>query len=297
MYQYKFSDEDTKLIEQEEKNKSLLDSFDEVDKKYNSAFSGNQNQSLGLEKMTFTRPNEIEVENQAKNSLADYKNTELNGIEELYSTKQKNIDNEISTNKETAKEQKSELEKKYASLKQNASNDALKRGLARSSIIVNTLEAFDNSMLDNFVKINEELTKNINSLNSQKSLLEEQKQNALNSFDIAYAIKLSEKIDSINSSLDKKEQEIQKYNNEIAEKEAEYKRKKQQEAIDYAEFISEYGIGSIEIMKSGEKYEIAKQYFADMDKDQALKELTTNPIYKSQLGTYYNKLVTSLRQG
>ena len=48
MYQYKFSDEDTKLIEQEEKNKSLLDSFDEVDKKYNSAFSGNQNQSLGL---------------------------------------------------------------------------------------------------------------------------------------------------------------------------------------------------------------------------------------------------------
>ena len=152
-------------------------------------------------------------------------------------------------------------------------------------------------MLDNFVKINEELTKNINSLNSQKSLLEEQKQNALNSFDIAYAIKLSEKIDSINSSLDKKEQEIQKYNNEIAEKEAEYKRKKQQEAIDYAEFISEYGIGSIEIMKSGEKYEIAKQYFADMDKDQALKELTTNPIYKSQLGTYYNKLLTSLRQG
>lgn len=300
MYQYIFSDEDSKLIEQqtqkEDKKKALKDNFKEIDNKYLNTLTGNQDPSLNLEKMTFTKPSDEQIKQQATNSLADYRESGLKNIEQEYMTKAQNIDDSISQKKQNADIQKSELEQKYASLKADASNDALKRGLARSSIVVNTLEAFDNKMLDNFMTINQDLAKSIDTLSNQKNLLEQQKQNALNSFDISYAVQLNEKIDKINEKLKQQEETVLKYNNEIAEKEAEYKRKKQQEALDYAEYVGKYGLGTIEMMKSNEKYKLAREYFLTLPKNEAIKELESDSAYINQLGTYYYKLINELKQ-
>ena len=246
--------------------------------------------------MTFTKPSDKQIKQQATNSLADYRESGLKNIEQEYMTKAQNIDDSISQKKQNANIQKSELEQKYASLKADASNDALKRGLARSSIVVNTLEAFDNKMLDNFMTINQDLAKSIDTLSNQKNLLEQQKQNALNSFDISYAVQLNEKIDKINEKLKQQEETVLKYNNEIAEKEAEYKRKKQQEALDYAEYVGKYGLGTIEMMKSNEKYKLAREYFLTLPKNEAIKELESDSAYINQLGTYYYKLINELKQ-
>lgn len=300
MYQYIFSDEDTKLIEKqtekENKKKALKDSFEQIDNKYHTTLSANTQPSLNLEKMTFTRPSDEEIKNQATQGLADYKQNGIKDIEQQYLQKSQNIDDTISLKKQNADMQKSELEQKYSALKADASNDALKRGLARSSIIVNTLEAFDNKMLDNFMAINQELTKNLDNLSTQKSLLEQQKQNALNSFDISYAVQLNEKIEKINEKLKEQEQSVIKYNNEIAEKEAEYKRKKQQEALDYAEYVGKYGLGTIEMMKSNEKYKLAREYFLSIPSGEAIKELQGDSSYINQLGTYYYKLLEELKK-
>lgn len=300
MYQYIFSDEDSKIIEQqtqkEDKKKALKDNFEAIDNKYLNTLTGNQEPSLNLEKMTFEKPSDEQIKQQATNSLADYRESGLKNIEQEYMTKSQNIDDSISLKKQNADMQKSELEKKYASLKADASNDALKRGLARSSIVVNTLEAFDNKMLDNFMTINQDLANSIDTLSNQKSLLEQQKQNALNSFDISYAVQLNEKIDKINEKLKQQEETVLKYNNEIAEKEAEYKRKKQQEALDYAEYVGKYGLGTIEMMKSNEKYKLAREYFLTLPKAEAIKELESDSTYINQLGTYYYKLINELKQ-
>lgn len=300
MYQYIFSDEDTKLIEKqtekENKKKTLKDSFEAIDNKYHTTLSGNTQPSLDLEKMTFTKPTDEEIKNQATQGLADYKQNGIKDIEQQYLLKAQNIDDTISLKKQNADMQKSELEQKYAALKADASNDALKRGLARSSIVVNTLEAFDNKMLDNFMTINQELAKSIDNLSTQKSLLEQQKQNALNSFDISYAVQLNEKIEKINEKLKEQEQSVIKYNNEIAEKEAEYKRKKQQEALDYAEYVGKYGLGTIEMMKSNEKYKLAREYFLSLPSGEAIKELEGDSSYINQLGTYYYKLLNELKK-
>ena len=300
MYQYIFSEDDSKLIqeqtEKESKKKQLKDEFESIDNKYHNTLTGNTEPSLNLEKMTFTKPSDEQIKQQATDSLAEYRENGLKDIQQQYSTKMQGIDESIDSKKQNANQQKTELEQKYASLKADASNDALKRGLARSSIIVNTLEAFDNKMLDNFMTINQELTKSIDSLSNQKSLLEQQKQNALNSFDISYAVQLNEKIEKINEKLQQQEESVIKYNNEIAEKEAEYKRKKQQEALDYAEYVGKYGLGTIEMMKSNEKYKLAREYFLTLPKSEAIKELEEDSSYINQLGTYYYKLLNELKQ-
>ena len=300
MYQYIFSEDDSKLIqeqtEKESKKKQLKDEFESIDNKYHNTLTGNTEPSLNLEKMTFTKPSDEQIKQQATDSLAEYRENSLKDIQQQYSTKMQGIDESIDSKKQNANQQKTELEQKYASLKADASNDALKRGLARSSIIVNTLEAFDNKMLDNFMTINQELTKSIDSLSNQKSLLEQQKQNALNSFDISYAVQLNEKIEKINEKLQQQEESVIKYNNEIAEKEAEYKRKKQQEALDYAEYVGKYGLGTIEMMKSNEKYKLAREYFLTLPKSEAIKELEEDSSYINQLGTYYYKLLNELKQ-
>lgn len=288
MYQYTFSKEDTDaLTDKTKKYSELLDSFKDVDKKYSSQDNG----SLELKEMTFTKPTDEEIKKQAENNLYDYKETGIQGINDEYTEKQNSLENQISSTLKSGDEKKTEAKELYSSLKQDASNDATKRGLARSSIVINVLDAFDQNMIKEYNKINEEISSTVDSLNNQKALLNEQKQNALNSFDITYAVKLSEKIDEINKELLEQEQKVIEYNNEIAEKEAEYEQKRKENALDYADYVSEYGVKELEEIKQNEKYMLAKDYFMSMPKEEALKELESNRVFNAELGSVaFNKL-------
>ena len=303
MYQYVFTDDEIKKTEEKlkggdkiEMSQTIKDKFKQVDDEYVKYKGDNLYENFSLNKLNFEKPSQEEVTKRAKNSLQNYKNESIEGINQEYETKSANLDEQILSSKQNASEQKNELEKKYSSLKQQASDDAVKRGLARSSIVVNTLEAFDQSMLDNFMSINQQLTKNIDNLNNQKSLLEEQKINALNAFDISYAVELENKITEINENLRKQEQEVLKYNNEIAEKEAEYKQKQLENDRDYVKLMADNGMSGLTYMKNSDKYEIAKEYFLNMDKQQAYSELTGDPEYKEELGYFYNRLLNQILQ-
>ncbi len=294
MYQYTFSNKDTEELTEKTKNYSnMLQGFEDVDKKFSSQDEG----SLNLEKKTFEKLSDEEIAKKAENSLSDYKNSELENINSSYDDKKQSIDEEINTTKTDGEAQKNETKKLYSSLKQEASNDAVKRGLSRSSIVINILDAFDQNMIKEYNKINDEITSKIDSLNNQKNLLNEQRENALNAFDITYAVKLSNKIDEINQSLLEEEQKVLEYNNQIAQKEAEYEAERKQNALDYAEYVEKYGYEGIEKMKQEEKYQIAKDYLMSMSKEEALNELNSNRLFNSELGSInFNKLKVLLSE-
>ena len=294
MYQYTFSNKDTEELTEKTKNYSdLLQGFEDVDKKFSSQDEG----PLNLEKMEFEKLSDEEIAKKAENSLSEYKNSELENINSSYETKNKDIDEQISTTKTDGEEQKNETTQLYSSLKQQASNDAVKRGLSRSSIVINILDAFDQNMIKEYNKINDEITSKIDSLNNQKNLLNEQRENALNAFDITYAVKLSEKIDEINQNLLEEEQKVLEYNNEIAQKEAEYEAERKKNALEYAEYVEKYGYTGIEKMKQEEKYQLAKDYLMSMSKEEALNELNSNKLFNSELGSInFNKLKVLLSE-
>ena len=287
MYTYKFTDEQSEKIN---KQANLFDEFKNIDKKYSF-----DNSDLTLDRMEYTAPTKEEVEESAKSSLQSYLDQGKNDILEEYSTKVDSINNLQSTNKQNLDTQKESLKNKYSELKQDASMDATSRGLARSSIVVNILDAFDQGMLEEYSKLDQEYNQKFQELEEEKSLLESQKQNALNSFDISYATKLNEKIEEINKEIEEKEKEVLEYNNKIAETEAEYKLNQQKQNQELVDFIGKYGSTALNRVKEGEKYNLALSYFYTLDKDEALAELTNNEQYKIELGNYYATLLQALK--
>ena len=298
MYQYTFDDTTTEKLNQQTKNsKTILEQFADVDNKYNSFTTTNQN--LDLEKMDYAKPTKEQVEKDAKLSLENYKNTTLNSINDNFNTKSNSIDNAVKNAKEESEKDKNQIVASYNALKQDAKDDAIKRGLARSSIIVNTLASYDQQMLKGLQSEANELNNTITKYQNERAILEEQKNSALSAFDIEYAVKLQDKINEINTDIQKKEQEIIEYNNKIAEKLASWQ-KEQDDAIfdktmDIADLVAKHGIGAFDVLKQNEKYEIAKAHFAQMEKSDAIGELKYNSAYKSQLGSaLYNKLLNEL---
>ena len=287
MYTYKISNDDTeKITDKTKKYSELLDDFKQVDQKYKPTTN-----DLILERKEFIKPSDEQIARQATESLQEYKDKSLENIESSYKENSQKLDTQLDEAQKASETKKQEAGEMYSKLKQDASNDALKRGLARSSIVINVLDAFDQNYIKEMNKINDEIQSKITSLQGQKSLLDEQRQSALNAFDINYALKLSSKIDNINKELLEQEQKVIEYNNQIAQKEADYQAKQKQSYTDYASFVQKYGTEALENIKREEKYELAKSYLMNMPKQEALKELDQNRTFNAELGAnYYNKL-------
>lgn len=298
MYQYTF-DEDTttKIKNSQAKTKTVFDQFSEVDNKYNTL--ADSNQTLDLEKIDYIKPTENEVKLKAENNLYDYKNANINSINDEYAKKTMAIDESIQDTKESGEKESRKIKNAYSAVKEEAKDDAIKRGLARSSIIVNTLNSYDKGMLEELSNKTNEINSKIEGFQNEKNLLEAQKQNALNSFDIAYAVKLQEEINGINEDIEKKEKEVIEYNNKIAQIQAQWEKDQQDgtfdKATELADLIGEYGSAIFEVLKQNEKFEIAKEHFANMPKDEALEEFKNNSSYITNLGKKnYNILLEEL---
>lgn len=298
MYQYSFDEKTTdKITDSTKKAKDIFDEFAKIDDKY--IFGDKYNYDLDLKKIDYVAPTQEEVEEKAKNTLQSYKNQEIKAINDNYDKKNEQINQSVEQTKENSQLAKNEIKDTYSKVKQDASNDAIKRGLARSSIIVSQLSNYDNKMLNELSVLASETNDKLESLSTQKNSLELEKNNALNDFDIEYAVKLQNEIDTINSDIAKAEQTALKYNNEIAEIEAKWAKEQNQtnydRQADLLQIINKYGSYAIDYAKQNEKYALAKQYFSQMDKDVALEELQNNPAYKRNIGSVnYNKLIQQL---
>lgn len=310
MYEYKFSDDESDEIENKSNSlDNLLKSFGEIDSKYSLKSTDSivdDGASLELERQTFERPTQEGVESQAKDSLADYQNSSLQSIENDYQKSLNAVDENLSSLEQKTNSSKQSLQTEYQSAKEYAANDAIKRGLARSSIIVNKLAQYDESMLTQFGEIEKNYLQTSQKLTQEKSLLEVQRQNALDAFDLSYAVKLTEKISSINEKLDKTENEVIEYNNKMEQLEKEYEADRQKQLDDkkeslensnlkLLEYFAKYGTAQVEKIKEEEKYNLAYSYLMNLPKEQALIELQNNPSFKSNLKTTYSKIYSLMQ--
>ncbi len=302
MYEYKFSDKQSdEISDKTAKIDDLFKKFDDIDSKFDFKQEQTSDGKLSLARKEFERPTDEQIKESAENSLFDFKDSSLKKIENDFQTGSKKIDDNLSVLGDTKQKQQESLKKAYADVKESASNDAIKRGLARSSIIVNKLAKYDSALLDEYSKIEKSYNDEVVKLNNQKSQLEVQRQNALDGFDIAYAVKLSEKISSLNTELDKKQSEIIEYNNKMEKLEQEYLQDQQKltdnknEAIrddnqKLLDYYTKYGEKYVEKLKQEQKFGLAKEYLDSLPKQEALNFLETNTKFKSNFPTYYTKL-------
>lgn len=285
----------------------LESQFSEIDSKYDSSNESSKIDSdLSLTRLNDVNIDDDEISKVAKDSLQEYYSTNVNKINTDSNSEKQNLESSKETKTSSAGDLKNTIEQTYAGVKEDASNDALKRGLARSSIIINKLEAFDNSKINEINEIDKKLTEDIDAINFQIDALETQKESALNEFNITYASKLNTKISELKDDLTEKQKEVTKYNNEIAQIEADYEKEKAKfnndansddfsKSMEINEFIAKYGLPTLSALKNNEKYESALSYFNTLDKATALSLIQNNASLKTQLGNYYNQLVSQFK--
>lgn len=292
MYAYKFSSDFD--IEKKSEKENVLEELKKVDGKYSFSDKSESDGELNYEKMEYTAPTKEKVFESAKNSLEEYKDSSIKKIQDKFESGMSEVEEkESDLNWEKTKDE-NEIKSDYASYAKDAKNENIKRGLAHSSIYSEVLKEIDQGKESELKKVENEFQREVLKLEGERSLLESQKQSALESFDISYAAKLTEEINKINSDISKKQEEVLKYNNKL-QKEAEELKLKKEQAIQeknnkLAELVSKYGLTEVNKMKYQEKYNIVKDYVEKLPRDQALRELQ-DPFYEKELGTFYASIV------
>lgn len=297
MYSYKFSDKDVDLDKSSEKEK-VFEKLKEVDNKYTYATTPKvSDDEPKFEKKSYKAPTDDEIEQMAKDSLESYKDGSLSKIDDEFSKKFGNLDEKTEKLIDENEKDNSEIFSNAKSAERNATNSAIKNGVLRSSIYEQVMKEIDDDKERKLSENEQRFSTDIKKLESERSILESQKESALASFDISYALKLNEEINKINSNIAKKQDEVLKYNNQIEKQMSEYKFKKEQELARQNEsltkLLSEKGLVEVNKMKQKEKYDIIKDYLNSMSKKQALSELEDEKFQK-ELANYYPALFAEI---
>ncbi len=301
VYKYRIDDETSNKVMSLASSNSKKNKIDDLIKDltdYDKVFD--QESNIDMEEVKYERMQDVKIDDEAvakeaENELYDYRKQSIDDINESTEAKIKQLENDKEVVKANYNESMDNTKSYYKEAKEDASQDSLRRGLSRSSIVINMLDAFDKAELARYNELNDNLTASINDIDTSISSLKTQQSEALRDFDIEYAVKLQDKINEKTKELEEKQQEVLKYNNQIAEKENEYNEKyaemlkelkesnwdKEKDLMDYA---GKYGVNMITKYKETQKYNIATEYLDAMTKEDALYQLNNNAELIELLG-------------
>lgn len=305
MYEYKFSDGEGMKTSAEE----LKDKIKNIDDKYklDLTFDSTKDDiSLNLERQKYSRPSDEDIRKQAEDSLKSYEDKEQKGIENEYAAGNRKLDEESQKLGGDFESQSKKIEQTYENAKESNKNTFIRRGLSRSSIMQENLKNLDESKNAAQDTLAKELKQNLEKITIERDLLETQKQSALESFNIAYAVKLSEKINKLTESAKQAEDAVAKYNNQLEEKEKKFALSQQEHNIKQdnqklkdnkfvLDYINEYGRVGLDWLIAKEKLTAAKDSIKGLSKEQALAQIERDG-YRDILGDrVYKSLINYVK--
>ena len=274
--------------------KEALEEANKIGEKYKSGDHINAPESLNLEKISVPNKSKEEISKQAKNSISEkYENSKANSnksfenkIDEIL----KNNQHLISKNEDNKKE----INDYYDSSKKETENQMLKRGLARSSIVIGELAKIEGSRANDLSKLLNSFQESLNNNEKQIQEYNSQKHQAIEEFDIKKALELENKISSLTEEYEKAKKDAITFNNNVEKLEAEYKKdlekqklEKQKETL---KLKQTYGDDYYKEEMHQKQYEFLESYLDSLDPDYALNLLLTNKDFKIMLQDKYATL-------
>lgn len=261
----------------------------------------NLGEGVKYERIEYDAPTDDEIGEQAKASLSEYETASKNAIENEISSLFTKYGIDKQNNALAYENAVKSIEDAYKTAVESASNDALKRGVARSSIAVNTIGALEKSQAEAKVDASALYEKNKADLDAKISGLEAQRQKAMDEFNIAYTAKLTQQINALKAEREEKAQEAIRYNNSLTEKE-------NKEHIDREKAESDLYTEALEQFKTEKKlkndpdavtqdvmyqqiYGVLRDKLLTMSAAEAKKEVNDNPLFRRYLSdAYFYKL-------
>ena len=250
-------------------------------------------QNVGYTELSYKPLTDDEIRQYASDSMAEYKLSAAKQINDSASRAAADLAASRIGLETAAKQKQQEIDAYYNTAKQDSSNDALRRGLARSSIIINKLDALENNKAQAKTDVTQSLFDGIAQIDARLNALETQRLDALDEFDIVYAAKLGQEIAKLQEERQKRLDEVVRYNNSLKADEAKYglDYAKTDSALDKdvysrtAEIADKDLITKIQRAIQSEKQDVINSYLYAMTAGDAVKELEARKnFYLEHLG-------------
>ena len=297
---------------------ALVEALKQLEQEYNSTLPAETEPDYeklfpsdsGLEKIDYTPKTDEQIRQEAEDVLrADYSEAQ-NKINTRAEENLQKITDEIARSEQDKQQAVDDIASSYLNLKNAASDEALKRGVQRSSIITERLKDYDlaaeSARLDAIDKYDAAVT----SLRGEIDALEKERQKSLDDLDLQYAGELTQKIAQLEEQSRALAKEAAEYNAEVDRKNAEYALQREKDIADYkqdlqeqkqkaaeqlAEYEKEYGYSGAKQDNYAKRYNMALEFYLTLSPDVAYDALEASGNMKYYLGNYYDTLKKVLK--
>lgn len=255
--------------EESEEKKKLKETITKLDEEYKNSPDrtyGDTKIPNTVEK-TYEKPTNEQTIDKADSEISPLYQAKMQSLTSESNMKQQNLEDKKDELYQRAEESLKELRKSYDSAKENTSNEALKRGLARSSIVMNLLNDLEGERINATGGILSQRDKELDSVSKQIDDLKVKLLNDTNVLNEERAKEINQRIDELVDKYNKEEKEIAEYNNKLRQQKAETIAKLKEAGVDVDETKSE------EYMKMyAGKIKALYSYYYSLGED-ALKEM------------------------
>lgn len=176
-----------------------------------------QNAPIGY--ITYTPLSEEEIRRQAEEKVLPLYNAQVEALKQAVERQKQALQQQQEYLQYLYNLRKQDLQELYDQERQRASNEVLKRGLARSTYAVDVQSRIGELETKALQQLQQELTLQVGQLQSQIATLEQQLADSLKRLDIDRATQISSMIDQLRKEQEEKLLQIQQYNNELAARE------------------------------------------------------------------------------
>lgn len=248
------------------------------------------------------------ISKKAKDSLGAYKNKYENDIQQDYLDALKDSKNDRQVAEIAFNEDAQKIANESKEMAKKVNENAISKGLGRSSIRETALEDIQNTADMNLEHLANELSSKILEIEKEEKDLINKRDTALANFEIEYAVKLQDKIDELTNEITKYNNQVTEYNNKL--KEIEEKRRLEHEkqyanAVKENEernqeilrFLSKYGKGSYSVYAQQQKINAINEFVNSLDKQTALEVMLEDDEIKNVLGeSDFNEILRSIQE-
>lgn len=289
------SNEDSKQINEdrtltgfEKEIQKIQDKYrDKTDYDYYQDLLPEIKDSLGLVELEKPEIDEDALKSEITNRLTKANDDEKRKLKSKTDESINKLLASVKNEKENAEKSQDSLSKAYDNAKEDVSMDALKRGLQRSSIVLQKVAELDSKKAEELISVQKNLEKTIAEGNEKIKALEQLLDESLANADTELASEIESALASEIGKLKEKQQEIEKFNNNVKKLEAEYQLKiagKKEEARELEKKLAEEYKGVASKTRKNELVEACKEYFKGKGRIEAINELNKSDVLKDALG-------------
>ena len=266
-------------------------------------------ESLGLEKVEHTPATDEELAARAQAGVDSEKTAERQELEHSFGVTEQKLDDRAREAQDELADNYRELGELYDELRRQAGNDAIARGVARSSILTSARQDLHDKQSRKEAQSRAAYDAEMSDIGSELESLRREQDAAFEQLDLKYAAELEERIARLKEERDETARRYAEYNNEVEEKEHEYAVKREEDIAEYLkdrekerlereekqrEEEKKYGYTGEKQENYAKRYDIAFEFYSSLSPDIAADALAASPSMKYYLGNYYEKLMGAL---